>query len=222
VSLLITFFIQTTLSVAVLVLCLYKYKRRPLYIRLMGLVFIVSFLANFGGFALYHLGLGRYTNIPQSAYDPIVLPIISLVFYHALNQRFGRIFFVIAIGFVCFSIVNMMGLQKEAINSYHKFVSSFFITCYCVFYFYRLMVELPATHLQRIPMFWFTSGFLIYHAGTIFLFAFTAYLTDVLKNNLVAYWVFHNILSIIMHLIIVVGAFYDLSSLKRRSDHYAV
>jgi hypothetical protein len=207
---------QTTLSVVVALLCFYKFRKRNAYIQLIGLVFFISFAANASAYILFDLGFRKSTNIPQSAYDLLVLPLFSLVFYHALGKRFGKVFLIISVVVVAFSLFNLMGVQKEGINSYNKFINSFVITCYCVFYFYRLMVELPATHLQRMPMFWFTSGFLIYHAGTIFLFAFTTYLTSVMKDDLTTYWSFHNLLSVIEHVIIVTGAFYDLSLLPKQ------
>jgi membrane protein insertase Oxa1/YidC/SpoIIIJ len=76
------------------------------------------------------------------------------------------------------------------------------------------MVKLPTMHLQRMPMFWINSGFLMYAAGAMFLFAFTTYLTQVLKDNLLVYWSFHNILSIISQLIIMVGLIYDFKNLN--------
>ena len=75
------------------------------------------------------------------------------------------------------------------------------------------MVELPAQHIHHLPMFWINSAFLFYHAGTFFLFAFTAYIIVVLKNDLLVYWTFHNLLSIIEHMIILIGLYYDLKSL---------
>jgi ABC-type uncharacterized transport system fused permease/ATPase subunit len=212
---LLTFFIQTALSFTVSATSFYQYGRRDQYIKLIGLLFLLSFLANGGAYVMFHVGLRKFTNIPQSAYDFIGLVIVSLVFYTAMNKRFKKFFLTVTFLFLIVALSNSLFFQKEGINSYNKFLSSFIITCYCVFYFYRLMVELPSTHLQRMPMFWFTSAFLIYHAGTIFLFAFTSYLTDVLKNDLTTYWTFHNVLGIVEQCIVLTGLAYNLSALKK-------
>jgi hypothetical protein len=78
------------------------------------------------------------------------------------------------------------------------------------------MDELPAQHIHHLPMFWFNSAFLIFNAGVFFLFAFTAYITTVLKNNLLIYWTFHNLWNMLEHLIILVGLYYDLKTLPPR------
>jgi hypothetical protein len=214
----IVVYTQTTLSAFVAFFCLIKFKSRKHYVRLIGFVFLLSFVANTVAITLYNCGLGRLVNIPQSAYDIGAIVIITLVFYNALNKRYSRAFLIVALCFLVFSLLNLLFLQKSGINSYNKFLSSFIVTCYCVFYFYRLMVELPSIHLQRMPMFWFTSAFLIYHAGTIFLFAFTSYLTNVLKNDLITYWSFHNFLSIIEHLLMLVGVYYDRNTNRNTPD----
>jgi hypothetical protein len=77
------------------------------------------------------------------------------------------------------------------------------------------MIELPSMHLQRMPMFWFNSAFLIYYAGALVLFVFTSYIINVLKQDLVTYWIFHNCLSICEHFLVLTGLYYDLSSIKK-------
>lgn len=206
---------QTTLSGIIAVLCFYRYGTRKQYVRLIGFVFLLSFVANLSALAFHVYGPKRFSNIPQSMYDIGNLCFISLVFYNALSKRYGTFFLITTVFFLGFSVLNFMFLQKEAINSHNKFLSSFIILCYCIFYFYRLMVELPSTHLQRMPMFWFTSAFLMYHAGTLFLFAFTSYLIHILKNDLIAYWSFHNILSIIQQLLMLIGIYYDLTGNRK-------
>jgi hypothetical protein len=201
---------QTALSAIVAFLALLKFKSREPYIRLIGLAFLLSFLGNFSALILHSLGLKLYVNIPQSIYQLLIICVISLLFYHALNKRYGQWFLVITICSMTFAIISLLLIQKQFISSYHTFLDSFIIICYCVFYFYRLMVELPSTHLQRMPMFWFTSAFLIYYAGALILFIFTSYIVNVLKDNLITYWIFHNSLSICEHFIVIIGLCYDL------------
>jgi hypothetical protein len=63
-------------------------------------------------------------------------------------------------------------------------------------------------------MFWFNSGILIFHAGAFFLFSFSSYLVNVQKNDMMMYWSFHNMLSIVERLLILIGLYYDLKFLK--------
>lgn len=203
-------YIQTALSASVAVIAFIKFKVRPIYIKLIGLAFLIGFVTNVVGLIFLKAHLKTNINIMYSIYDLTIILIISLIFYYALNMRYGRYFLIVNICFWIFAIINLLWFQKQSISSYNKFLSSFIIINYCVFYFYRLMVELPSTHLQRMPMFWFNSGFLIYYAGALILFIFTSYIINVLKDNLLSYWIFHNLLNIFEHLIVLVGLYFDL------------
>ena len=105
--------------------------------------------------------------------------------------------------FFIFALINLFFFQKTTPNSYSYIFHSAILIIYCLFYFYVLMRDLPSLYVHHLPMFWFNSAFLIFYAGTFFLFSFTSYLINVLKNNMLIYWSFHNILSIIEHLIVL-------------------
>ena len=203
-------YIQTVLSAVVAFLALIRFKSREIYVKLIGLIFLLSFMANVAAYILYYLGLKFYTNIPQSIYEPIMIGVVSILYYQALNKRYSRFFLIVTVCSIAFAVFNLFFLQKQSISSYPKFVNSFIIIGYCIFYFYRLMVELPSTNLQRLPMFWFNSAFLIYFAGALILFIFTSYIVNILKDNLITYWVFHNTLSICEHLIVLTGLYFNL------------
>ncbi|HZI23708.1 MAG TPA: hypothetical protein VFD46_01440, partial [Chryseolinea sp.] len=53
---------------------------------------------------------------------------------------------------------------------------------------------------------------------TFFLFSFHAYIINVLKNNMLIYWSFHNVLSIIEHIIFLIGLSYDLLLLRPKAS----
>jgi len=207
--------LQTALSAIVSAFALIKFSSRSLYIKLIGLAFLLSFTANACAFLLFWLGLKSLMNVPQTFYDSIIICVISLIFYNALGKRFGKMFLIVTAFYLLFALVNFLFLQKHAINSYNKFLSSFIVISYCIMFFYRLMVELPSTHLQRMPMFWFNSALLIYYAGALILFVFTSYIINVLKQNLITYWIFHNSLSICEHFLVLIGLYCDLFEGKK-------
>jgi len=202
--------LQTALSAIVAVVCFYKYNKRQTYIRLIGFVFLIGFLANAVAMILKPLGLNRFINVPQNIYLVTNFCLLSAVYFLVLKKRASKLFVFVAVAFVILALLNGFYLQKSTINSYTNVIQSLVIIIYAVIYFYRLMVELPTQHIHHLPMFWFNSAFLIFHAGAFFLFAFTSYLINVLKNDLLTYWSFHNILSIIEHLIVLAGLYYDL------------
>ena len=135
---------------------------------------------------------------------------MALIYNHATAGKFYKLFSGITVIYLIFGISNFLFFQKTGIASYTKLFSSLIIIFYAIIYFYRLMVELPAVHLHHLPMFWFNSGFLLYYAGSVFLFAFMSYLVHVLNDDLLIYGSFHNVLNIIQEFIIIIGVAFDL------------
>jgi hypothetical protein len=209
-SYLLTLYIQTALSAVVAFIAFYKLSERNKSIKLIGLLFTISFLCNLSGYLFVNLKLSTLVNLPGSFYDFALVLIVALLFNEQTKQRFIKTFTFLTVLFFAAALINLFFIQKGSISSFNKLLSSFLILGYAIFYFYRLMVELPTSQVHRFPMFWFNSAFLFYHAGTIFLFTFTSYLINVLKDNMFTYWIFHNILGIIQQLIILIGLTYDL------------
>ena len=164
-----------------------------------------------GGLILHSYKLYKFQNYPGNLYGFILLIVTSIIYHHATQLKYLRtISTITAIVFVA-TFINLFFFQKHSFSTYNDLLVSFVIICCAVFYLYRLMVELPTSQIHTLPMFWFNFGFLFYHAGAFFLFAFASYLFNVLKNDMWIYWIFHNTLDIVQHFIIFVGLYYDLS-----------
>jgi len=203
-------YLQTTLSAIVALACFYKFQWRQPYIKLMGLLFAYSVLSTVVSMSLP----GPYNNIPGSLYDFVLFIVITQVYNFTTEKRYWKAYGAITLIFVICGIANLFFVQHSAIASNNKLMSSLIIISYSIFYFYRLIVEMPSAHVHRLPMFWFNSAFLLYHSGTIFLFAFTSYLISVMKDDLWYYWIFHNALCVIEYCIILVGVFYDIRQIS--------
>ncbi len=197
------FYVQTTLSGIIALGSFYKFSSRQKLTRLIGLLFLISFICNVTAITT------EYVNETGSVYDLLLIVVASFIYNHVTNGKYAKPVLFVATAFLIFAVFNLIFLQWGCIASYNKLLSSFIIMLDSVFYFYKLMAELPTVHLQRLPMFWFNSAFLLYHAGTIFLFAFTPYLVNIMNDNLLIYWTFHNLLSILQQLIVLLGLVYD-------------
>jgi len=207
--------IQTALSAIVAILCLVKFKSRDRVIRLIGLVFMTSFLANVTALAFHvFTSLNAFINTTYPAFSIISFVLISRVYYISLRTIHVRWFVLSAVIFIAFAFINLFFIQKLDLNSYTNIFYSAILIIYCLLYFYILMRDLPSLYVHQLPMFWFNSALLIFHSGVFFLFSFTSYLVNVLKNDLLIYWSFHNILSIIEHFIVLIGVYYDLKFLR--------
>lgn len=208
---------QTVLSAIVAILSLIRFRSRNQIVRLIGFVFLVSFLANIGAWILVRSGTFRgYVNIPYPIYAIISLCLYSRLYFLLLHKKRAGVFIFVTSAFVIFALINIFFIQKTTHNSYSFLLHSAILIVYCLLYFYVLMDDLPSLYVHHLPMFWFNSALLVFHAGTFFLFSFTAYLVNVLKNDLLIYWSFHNMLSIIEHVIFLVGLYYDLILLKSK------
>lgn len=217
-DLLLIFYLQTALSALVAGFVLVRFRLRPLYVKLIGLSFFLGFLTHIIILFLRTFMVGpEIRNKFQNVYEILNFCILTLVYYIIFKKKHSKYFGISVAAFLAFSLCNMLFFQKEELNSYTIALSSFLMMGYFILYFYRLMVELPSLHLHRLPMFWFNSGFLIYRAGTLLLFIFRPYLIHVLNDDLLLYWSFHNSLSIVEQLIVLVGLHYDLQWIKNQS-----
>lgn len=207
--------IQTTLSAVVAILCLYKFKSREIHIRLIGFSFLIAFIANVATVAMAKLQWREFHNTPTIFYVISNFFLLTAAYYHLLGRKKKMVFILIAVVFLITAVLNSYLYQKSSLNSYSYVFQAIVIIVYTILYFYKLIADLPEQYIHRLPMFWINSSFLIFYSGTFILFTFTSYLTHVVKDNMITYWSFHNMLSILEHLIIFVGLYYDISRLKK-------
>jgi len=212
--------LQIVISFLVVLMAVLHFKRRSTESKLMGLSFI------FGPIAYLSFGIlnlkGKNVNIPQSIETMLYFLVLTMVYNFTLGGRYKKLFLAAAIFFPTFAVSNLLFGQQNDNNTYSQALRSIILIAYCILYCYRLLVDLPVQHLQRVPMFWFNSAILIFNAGTLFLFLFTSYLVEVLNNDLLIYWTFHNILSIVQYSVIMVGLWQDLRNIKSRSSSPSV
>jgi hypothetical protein len=207
---------QTILSALVAVMTIIAFRRRQIEVKLIGLTFCVSFLTDL---LLYILPLrGKQVNIPSSIYNMIAFVTLSVLYDTALRGRYRKQFAVIGVLYLLFALANLLFIQKKDISTYSYTASAIIFLFYSILYFYRLMVDLPVQHLHRVPMFWFNAAMLIFNAGTLFLYLFTTYLVEVLHNDLLIYWTFHNIMNVIQLLVVMIGLWQDLRNIKSPSS----
>ena len=209
---------QTVLPAIVAIGALIRYRSRSLIVKLIGFVFLTGFLANMASWLMVGTALRIFVNSTYPISLIITVALYSRIYYDLLHKKNRGWFVLIACVFAVFALVNILFIQKTAPNSYTYFFHSAIMITYCLLYFYVLMQDLPSLYVHQLPMFWFNSGLLVFHAGTFFLFSFHAYLVNVLKNNMLIYWSFHNMLSIIEHIIFLIGLYYDLRGLRRKGS----
>ena len=186
------------------------YKRRATQIKLLGLNFLYQ-IVGYYSMAMFDLK-GMEVNIPGNIQLFFAFLTITAIYYTQFQKRYTRFFLVVTILYLVFAFVNVFFIQKMYVNSYTVAFLDFAVMVYCILYFYRLLIELPAQHLQMVPMFWISTSFLVQSAGDFFLFMFTAYLTKFFFNDVLIYWTIHNLLLMVHGLLIIVGVSVDLKN----------
>ncbi|HEY0652386.1 MAG TPA: hypothetical protein VGD65_04620 [Chryseosolibacter sp.] len=202
-------YVQTFLSGLIAAAALYKYKQRDFVIRLIGILYLLSFICNVAAFIIWKSPWRHLLNVPGSIYDLGFVIICAIIFNHVFDNKYKHLFILVIVIYLIGSFLNLFLIQKLFITSFTKFSGSLMVIVFAVTFFYRLLIEMPTMHLHRLPMFWFNSGFLIFCSGALFLYAFTDYLVRVLDDDLRMYWSFHNLLFIVMDVLMLIGIRYD-------------
>jgi len=200
--------ISTALSALIAILSFLFFKKRTLQVKLLGLNFLYSVLM------YYSLGVfdlrGMQVNIPNNIQMLATFLTLTGVYYLELKKRYTWFFVTLCILFAIFWGINIFFLQKMHFNSYTTAISNFIVMAYCIAYFYRLMIDLPARHLRQLPLFWISAALLMQGAATSFLYIFTDYLTRFFFDDVLVYWSIHNSIVILELLIITIGISVDL------------
>jgi hypothetical protein len=206
--------VQTILSALIAIFSFYKYRQRDRLMILVGLLFSFSFAFNVFQFLALKFGANITMNIIGDVYEIIFFILAGVIYDCATNQQLRRTIMIFSGLFLIGSIMNLLFGQKD-LASITKLASNLMLLVYCVAYFFKLMRDLPAIHVHRLPMFWINSAFLLYSAGTVFLFAFIEYVINAYADKVASFWLVNLSLFIMQQLIIVFAVAYDLKNLNR-------
>jgi hypothetical protein len=209
---------QTILFALGGILALIKIKLRSFVIKLVGVALLVSVFCNSLAAFLIYQKLNFYLNyVGSTAYSIFIFPLLTTLYFHLIKFKHKTLLIILVVFFELFALINAIFIQTHQLNTYTLIILSLIVTFYALYYFYELLRLPPESELQRLPMFWINTGYFIYYAGNFILFVFTSYLVNVLNNNLLVYWTFHNVLAIIETLLIITGIWMDLRNIKSPS-----
>jgi hypothetical protein len=190
-----------------------RFRSNAVYLKLLFGITGVSFICDTASLILYWLKINP--NYIGNTYTLVEFIVLSIIYFIVFNDRkLSRIFIAVGTFYSVVFILNLFFLQQEKISSYTETFSSFVFIALSIAFFYRLMKDLPALQIQQLPMFWINTAVLIYFAGNLFLFILTNYLVNILKDDLIAYWTFHNLLNITKNLLFAIGLWQNLRTPK--------
>ncbi len=133
---------------------------------LLILVLIVEIISN----VLWHK---KINNLPVFHFYAIIEFILIINIYRTvLSKMFSKkFFFFLGLGFIAFGIINTIFFQSLfTFNSNVTTTMGLIVIFLSLSYYYSLLKEVKYSALEINPMFWISSGFLIYFSSNLILF----------------------------------------------------
>jgi hypothetical protein len=169
----------------------------------LGILLCLSFLAEIISLLVYFTFHGNPNQV-GNIFNLLNLPIVILLYQRNVNWRDKyRVSFSLITLFIAFGLANLFFIQgSDAFNSYTNAVASVIFIVIAIIYFYLLILETPADSITDLPFFWISSAILMYYSGTFWIYLQADYLINVLKDNLIMTWLFHNSFGLIFYAIL--------------------
>ena len=128
----------------------------------------------------------------------------SFIFISIQNKNFKKFIVFCSILFIAFSIYFYISSSRSGFDSLPASLESILIIIYCIFSLYEQLDSPPTNYVYNFADFWFTIGFLVYLAGTFFLFLQAADMTTEVKDY---FWRINLICNILKNIFFAI-AFY--------------
>jgi hypothetical protein len=127
----------------------------------------------------------------------VELTLFGWVFHKVFESRGMKTLITFGVlACVAFTVINLFFLQ-----GFSMALESMLLTVLALLFYYKTFREERVQRLERYPLFWLSSGVLLFFAGNLFVFLFSSYVLTDSPNALVAEWSIHSVLYITTNLI---------------------
>lgn len=204
----------TTLSAFLIFLLFYSRKRLwNTEFRWIGILLMGSVGFDVLSQIFYLLKIG--SNVGVNSWIVFEFVISSLLYLSFFKRKRIRIIILIISSFLTlFGLFDFFYLEgPTVINSYMRSLACIVIAGYSIYFFFQLLIDLPATKLTEFPMFWISAGMLLYFSGTFILNISIRYLVGTLNSNLIFFWIFLLGLNFVKNILFGIGSYYKLKSI---------
>jgi hypothetical protein len=157
-----------------------------------------------------------YLNVPNlyilHLYTILEFNIIALFYFAFFGTFYPRPLVPgIMVGFTVLAILNSLFLQPlNGYNTYARGLEGLLVIALAVLCFYKMLTELTEKRIDRHPVFWINTGFLLYFAGSLFfLILSNALLSNSNRTLILTVFGLHALLMVLMHLLISVGLWFS-------------
>ncbi len=167
------------------------------------LTFISSFYEFFGT-----LTFGWNVSYWFVIYDILDFSCIFYFFYIILQKNHSWIFkaFLVLFAALCYYLYWQYEIKDVlVVNNYFKGFITLFVLLFSIFWFVKMFAEVYVDNLLNNSTFYFISGFILYHCGTLFLFLLSNYIYNADSVLFQSYWVFNIVLNFVLRSLLLVG-----------------
>lgn len=162
------------------------------------LLVLISVLSEVSAHILGFTGAGQ--TVVYYLFTCFEFGLLTYVFAHGIRPFFKPSFFVtIAFFLLFFTVLDMFWISGIAqFNSYSTAVEGLILIFFSLTFFYKTLHELKIRYLEREPLFWISTGVLLYFSSSLFIFLFTNYVNSS-TAALFLIWSVHGIFSILLN-----------------------
>lgn len=178
------------------IIAIFLFRKQKNALKILSAFLLLSLLLQF---LIIYLNVQHKNNLYLfHIYTPIEFSTLSILFYLTSLRRSSKsIVVVICAMFITFCIVSAFFLQPlKDFNSISRGVEGILAIGLCTYFFYELFVAEESIDILKFPFFWLFAGWLIYFAGTFFLFIYANHSVTNLTYPLI-----HSILNIFLNLV---------------------
>jgi len=174
--------------------------------QIVGVLLIVSVIADVTGYILIKNEISNL--VINNLYFLASFVILSLLYGQLLKGGRIAIYIFIALTICFFTWDSFTQQSITGVQSYVITLCSVLAFGYSLIYFDHLLHTSPASDLAKFPFFWINSAIMYYYGMNLFIFIFSTYIFENLKDSeVLVVWIFHNVNNTIKNGLLAVGIY---------------
>lgn len=191
---------------------LYHYRHLPTYLRCLSIMLVTTLLVETVSYFL----------IKNNAWIFNIYTSLEFIFYfllfkhHSANQKFKKVTALFMLIFIIVACANILFFQGFYLfNNYTHSLGAIFVVACAIAYYRQLLGGDKPEPLIRIPMFWISTGLLIFYASDFFFMALFHYIISVSIDLARQLYMITAGLNIVMYSLFIFGI---ISSVNNRKE----
>ena len=188
-----------------LFLSLKNYRRYPAEFKTITYYLLVAATTQVISFALWK---AKKNNLPVLHIYTTAEYLTLLVFYYFILKDFlsAILFYILAVIFPLFAIADSFFIENiHAFNKYSRSIEAVIFIFLAMCWFIKIVSKATSGGSSRNDIKYINSGFLIYFGGSIILFSFRNFITEMALNMRLNIWSIHTLLAVILYVLITIG-----------------